>query len=293
MRSLALLLVRVLGVAVLLTAVGCADQAARSQPPSQQSSADRSGSPSPPRLPSAELPPADAVFDYQLGGVYPPSAGVTVVARDSTADPVEGAYNICYVNGFQTQPGDEWPTALLLTGDDGAPTVDPDWPDEHILDIGSDANRRQIAARLSASIDSCVAAGFDAVELDNLDTFTRFDDRISKSDAIAYAKILVARAHASGLAVAQKNSAELGAAGRDEAGFDFAVTEECDRQQECSAFADVFGVMVFNIEYTDDLRGTQDEVCARNTTPTSTIIRDRDLVPAGDNGYSFRACQQS
>lgn len=29
---------------------------------------------------------------------------VEIIARDRTARPVAGRYNICYVNGFQTQP---------------------------------------------------------------------------------------------------------------------------------------------------------------------------------------------
>lgn len=43
---------------------------------------------------------------------------MTVVVRDSTDMPEPGLYSICYVNGFQTQPGAEWPVELLV---DGAP----------------------------------------------------------------------------------------------------------------------------------------------------------------------------
>src|SRR3546814_6194319 len=60
---------------------------------------------------SPELPPDGAAFDYQLGGAYPPPDGVEIVVRDRTAGPLEDAYSICYVNGFQTQPGEQdlWP----------------------------------------------------------------------------------------------------------------------------------------------------------------------------------------
>ncbi len=81
------------------------------------------------------VPPAGAGFDYQLGGVYDPPAEVGVVARDSTVEPVGGGvYDICYVNGFQTQPGDaehwlaEHPE-LVLRDETGGPIADPDWPD--------------------------------------------------------------------------------------------------------------------------------------------------------------------
>ncbi len=52
-------------------------------------------------------PTANADFDYQLGGAYPPPAGVSIVSRDREEAPVAGLYNICYVNGFQIQPDEE------------------------------------------------------------------------------------------------------------------------------------------------------------------------------------------
>src|SRR5262247_2141813 len=52
------------------------------------------------------LPPENAGLDYQLGGAYPPPSGVQIVSRDRTASPAAGLYSICYVNGFQIQPGE-------------------------------------------------------------------------------------------------------------------------------------------------------------------------------------------
>ncbi|HOW01515.1 MAG TPA: hypothetical protein PLY19_08620, partial [Rhodoglobus sp.] len=75
--------------------------------------------------------PVDATADYQLGGAYPPPAGVTLVARDSTEEPLAAAYSICYINGFQTQPGDQWPDDLVLH-DGQQRLVDPNWPDENV-----------------------------------------------------------------------------------------------------------------------------------------------------------------
>jgi hypothetical protein len=46
--------------------------------------------------------------DYQLGGVWddvPDDVGIVV--RDRKAAPLEGRYNVCYVNGFQTQPDEK------------------------------------------------------------------------------------------------------------------------------------------------------------------------------------------
>uniref|UniRef100_A0A0W0GD17 Putative glycoside hydrolase family 114 protein n=1 Tax=Moniliophthora roreri TaxID=221103 RepID=A0A0W0GD17_MONRR len=41
-------------------------------------------------------PPANAKFDYQIGGAYTPASDVAVVSRDRTDSPAAGKYNICY-----------------------------------------------------------------------------------------------------------------------------------------------------------------------------------------------------
>ncbi|MFC0680263.1 endo alpha-1,4 polygalactosaminidase [Lysobacter korlensis] len=240
--------------------------------------------------PPVELPPWYAPFDYQLGGAYSPPADVALVVRDSTEPPATGLYSICYVNGFQTQPGADWPDDLLLRENAGAPVVDPDWPDEHLLDISTEAKRELIFERLAVSIAACADAGFQAVEFDNLDSYSRSDGRLTLEHAIDMARRLVLRAHQLGLAAGQKNTPELGSRGREEAGFDFVISEECDRFDECRVFTDSFGSSVFNIEYADALRGSAEEVCGRPTTPSATIIRDRDLMPTGSPGYFFQAC---
>jgi hypothetical protein len=105
--------------------------------------------------------PSDAMADYQLGGAYDPPAGTNVVVRDSTATPARGLYNICYVNGFQTQPGVAWPLDLLVKNSKGKPLVDPEWPDEHLLDISSEKRRAAILERLAVTISGCARAGFN------------------------------------------------------------------------------------------------------------------------------------
>lgn len=277
-----------LALAVLLGASGCA------QAVPETGAAPETGAPATayasakPGAPAAL--PADAVPDYQLGGGYDPAPGVTVVARDSTDDPAPGLYSICYVNGFQTQPGAEWPDELLLHEASGALLVDPGWPDEHLFDLSTAANRDAVARMLVPTIEGCAADGFQAVEFDNLDSYTRSHDAFTLDDAVAFATQLVASAHAVGLAAGQKNTSELGQRGRDEIGFDFAVTEECHRFDECAAYTDVFGDQVIDIEYTDDLRGSFAEVCADPQTPHATVLRDRDLAPAGDPGHVDDNC---
>src|SRR3954453_2579925 len=82
-------------------------------------------------------PPADAAVRYQIGGAPPPAPGVGIVDRDRTAAPASGAYNVCYVNAFQTQPeAARWWRAHhrdLLLRRNGKYVVDSAW-NEMLLD---------------------------------------------------------------------------------------------------------------------------------------------------------------
>ena len=94
--------------------------------------------------------------------------------RQHRPNPLTDLYNICYVNGFQTQPGEgeawlaEHPD-LVLRDASGAPFVDPGWPDEYLLDTSTEEKRAGIEGQLSSVLSSCADKGFDAVEIDNLD----------------------------------------------------------------------------------------------------------------------------
>ncbi|MEV8565361.1 endo alpha-1,4 polygalactosaminidase [Streptomyces sp. NPDC051322] len=236
-------------------------------------------------------PHADAAFDYQLGGAYTPPAGTRAVSRDRSAPPVPGLYNICYVNAFQSQPGeavDWWKRnhpRLLLRDDAGKPVTDTDW-DEPLLDISTGAKRRDLADIVGGWIDGCAAAGFDAVEPDNLDSYERSHGLLTPDDALAFTKLLAHRAHRKGLAIAQKNTADL--LGRHaRAGFDFAVVEECGSYHECADFAGAYDGRVFDVEYR---RKDFDTACRSWGSQLSITLRDRDVVPAGQDGYVHRGC---
>ncbi|MBA4248433.1 MAG: hypothetical protein C0444_09100 [Microbacterium sp.] len=251
--------------------------------------------PAPPDPAALFTLPPEGRIDYQLGGASDPAPGVTLVVRDATEQPAAGIPSICYINGFQTQPGEleswltEAPEAVLLDAA-GGPVIDPNWPDEAFLDPRTAEAREAIIERLGPLIDGCAAAGFVGVEFDNLDSYSRSDDVISIDDALELATLLVDRAHEAGLAAGQKNALELGNRGRDEAGFDFAVLEECDRWDECALAIEVYGDQVMNIEYTDDLRGTWAEVCARGEIPALTVLRDRMLAPPSSPDHVLNHC---
>jgi hypothetical protein len=238
------------------------------------------------------LPPPGGGLDYQLGGVYDPPDGVAIVVRDSTEPPAAGAYSICYLNGFQTQPADserilaDSPELILTV--DGAAVRDENWPDEFLFDTSTAASRAGVAALLLPMIAGCGRDGFDAVEIDNLDSYTRSAGRLTASDNLALAAVLVDEAHEAGLAIGQKNAADLAA---ELAGsFDFAVAEECDRWQECGLYTAAYGDRVLAIEYADDLRHDFAAACAAPGRPRSMILRDRNLVAVDAPGYVYERC---
>lgn len=244
--------------------------------------------------PSVTLPPVNGQFDYQLGGAYTPQASVQIVDRDRTAAPAAGKYNICYVNGFQTQDSEAefWTKQhadLLVKDASGKPVRDPDWP-EYVLDTSTTAKRDALLGIVGPWIDRCASAGYQGVEIDNLDSYTRSAKKLTLQNNTDFAAALVARAHSKGLAVGQKNTAELAATGRQRIGFDFAVTEECQRYNECSSYTDVYGDHVIEIEYTDYTRAKYTAACAAQGKRISVILRDRDVVTPGNKAYRYEAC---
>jgi len=250
----------------------------------------------------AALPPVNAPFDYQIFEPYPPPHGVRVVSRDwFDGKPPRHGYAICYVNAFQTQDDiagvarpDErsaWPVDLVLRrlGDD------PHWGGEYLVDISTPTLRERAAAWIQPMIEACARKGFDAVEYDNLDSWTRFDGTpragdvpFGKAAAIAYAGLLADRAHALGLAVAQKNTVELTRRqARGRIGFDFAIAEECGRYRECGGYRRVYGNRVIAIEYRRrDFRAA----CRAVGDRISVVLRDRNVTAPGSRTYRYDSC---
>ena len=240
------------------------------------------------------LPPTTGYADYQLGGAYPVGKDIAIVARDSTDRPAPGRYSICYINGFQTQPADRstWLKSRksLVLHYKGKPVIDKNWPDELILDTSTKTKRTKIAKVITKTIASCARRGFDAVEIDNLDSFTRSKKLLTVSNNRELAKLYASSAHKAGLAIAQKNSAEYAATFKKSVKFDFAVAEECYLWDECGSYTKAYGARVIDIEYTDDLRGTFADACRDLDDSLHLMLRDRDLVTPESSDYVYEHC---
>lgn len=221
--------------------------------------------------------PTGTDVDYQLGGVRDVPDRVGVVVRDRNAAPLAGRYNVCYVNGFQTQPDERrfWRRHRdLVLRQHGSPVTDEAWG-EWLLDLRTPAKRRALARIVGRWTDRCAADGFDAVEFDNLDSFTRSDHLLARRQAVSFARLLVHGAHAAGLQAGQKNLAGWDGT---TVGFDFAVAEECGRYRECAAYTEVYGDRVLAVEYRRrDFRWT----CEHAGDRLAVVLRDRDLTPTG------------
>jgi hypothetical protein len=236
-------------------------------------------------------PPANASFDYQIGEAYTPPAGVTVVSRDHDASPAAGLYNICYVNAFQAQTdaASWWETNhpdLLLHDAKGNLVIDKDW-DEILLDYSTAAKRTALTAVVGTWIDECASKGFKGLEPDNLDAYTRSNGLLTESEAVAYAASLVSYAHGKGLAVGQKNTADLSTASAQAAGFDFAVAEQCADYDECQNYTATYGSHVIVIEYS---QSQFTKACTSYGSTLSIVLRDTDVTAPGSKSYVFKTC---
>ncbi|WP_405164675.1 endo alpha-1,4 polygalactosaminidase [Nocardia sp. NBC_01499] len=237
--------------------------------------------------PAVTLPPVHGGFDYQITTPYAPPSGVTIVSRDHSAERADGLYNICYVNGFQVQPGAEreWQDDLLLRDKDGKVVYDTRWK-EALLDIRTADKRTRIADKVDQWIDECATKGFNAVEVDNYDSYSRSKGLLTTDQAVTFIAVLAKHSHDRGLAIGQKNGAEL-VDQKAAAGLDFAVSEECGDTEECGDYATAYDNHVIDIEYTEP---GMSAACAGYGSKLSIVLRDVEVSAPGEPDYVRKTC---
>lgn len=225
--------------------------------------------------------PAGLTWDIQLSTIalddFSAVAVVEIDGSEATSEDVRALHErgmtvICYINAGAWEEwrpdAEEYPAAIIGT-------AYPGWEGERFVDI---RQMDLLGPILAARLDDCAAKGFDAVDPDNVDTYnadTGFP--LTAADQLAFNRWLAAEAHARGLAIGQKNVAELAVDLVDT--FDFAVTEDCLVDGWCADMAPyaTAGKPVLMIEYTDrDLSVAQLCDLAADTFG-AVVIKQRSL----------------
>ncbi len=230
--------------------------------------------------------PTGTDVDYQLGGAVDRPDHVGIIARDRTEEPAQGRYNICYVNGFQTQPDAKkfWRAREgLLLHRKGRLVVDGQWG-EWLLDVRTKAKRKRLA-RIVGAVDRGVRR-------------RRLRRGRARQPRLLHPQPPPHRAPAgTGLRPPARATCPPGrpARGPEEPagfdgtriGFDFAVSEECARYDECGRYVEHFGDQVVMIEYRD---GDFREACRDFGATHAIVRRDLDLTPVVRAGLLLTCC---
>ena len=132
-------------------------------------------------------------------------------------------------------------------------------------------------------------AGFQAIEPDNLDSYTRSKGLLTRATPWPSPRCWLARAHRAGLRSRRRTRRNSPAGGRA-SGFDFAIAEECQVYDECGGYTRRYGHAVIEIEYTDNGRRAFAAACAARGARISIELVDRDVLPAGAPGHVRRFC---
>ncbi len=227
----------------------------------------------------------ELTFDWDLRSDLPTNSQyssevVDIDAFDNSAALVaklqeQGKKVIAYISVGSVESwradASDFPASIIGNNYDG-------WDGEKFLDI-----RRidLLAPIMRARLDMIKAKGFDAVEPDNIDSYTNntgFD--ITEQDVINYCKWLAEEAHSRGLSIGQKNASEL--APQLVGTFDWILLEGAF-QEGIEDEAKVYitnNKAVFATEYDDVMTVSefQNTVCPKAATLRySAIFKHREL----------------
>jgi hypothetical protein len=200
------------------------------------------------QLSSLPVKPFPAVQMYDIDGF---AAKDGAIVKSLKADK-PGRAVVCYISAgtFEDWRPDagQFPAEVL-----GSPLED--WEGERWLDIRKYTGK--LGQIMRTRLDMCKAAGFDAVEPDNVDGYSNASGfPLKAADQLAYNTWFANEAHKRGLSVALKNDVEQ--IPQLLPYFDFAVNEECWEHSECTTAQnggygyDQFvkaGKAVFQVEY--------------------------------------------
>ncbi len=154
--------------------------------------------------------------------------GVTPNADAVSAIHAGGAHAICYVDAGSWEnwrpDAAAFPPAVLGKSNG--------WPGERWLDVRATDVLLPI---MTARVQQCATAGFDAVEFDNVDGYSnKTGFPLTGSDQVVYDRALAGIAHDAGLSVGLKNDVDQ--LTQLFPSFDFAINEQCHQYKECDGY---------------------------------------------------------
>ena len=158
---------------------------------------------------------------------------------------------VCYMDAGTYEPGrpdsNSFPTSLRGSAVQG-------WPGEFWLDVRpSGPNYATLQSIMLARFKECQSKGFDAVEPDNIDSYTNNPGfSTTAADQIAYDEWIADTVHGLGMAVFQKN--DLDQISTLLPYFDGILDEECNKNSECNTLVPYVtaGKPAWNAEYMED-----------------------------------------
>ena len=157
-----------------------------------------------------------------------------------------------------------------IDGGPGRPRLARRAPPRHLDGRASGAHRRASSAPGSTSAPTTASTPWSST---TSTTSSGRDGALDAGDDLALAELLIERAHDAGLAVGQKNAAELVGDGAA-LGFDFAITESCQVFDECEEFLAAYGSAVIEVEYAEHGDDPFDAACAARGDEISIVRRD-------------------
>jgi hypothetical protein len=154
--------------------------------------------------------------------------GVTLNRAAVTAIHAAHARAVCYVDAgtFENWRPDAGAYPASVKGRSNG------WPGEVWLDIRATSVLLPI---IDARVAKCAAAGFDAVEFDNVDGYTNNTGfPLTATDQLNFNTALAGIAHNHSLGVGLKN--DLDQLDALQSSFDFAINEQCAQFAECDRY---------------------------------------------------------
>ncbi|GAA4912076.1 endo alpha-1,4 polygalactosaminidase [Mucilaginibacter defluvii] len=229
-------------------------------------------------------PSAGVTFDWQLDDVSASDSFsgsvVDVDAFTTSAETVAGLHAqgkkvVAYLSVGTFE--DDRPDGALLPKEVIGKTYD-EWPHEKWIDI---RQIEKLKPWLNSRFNMILKKGFDAVEPDNLDSYSNNTGfNLSVADTRKYLDYLITLAHTNGLGIGQKNVPEL--TGEFAAKFDWILTEDAFKQGWQNDVKPYIQQKkpVFAVEYTDEtLENTfNNQYCpVANSLGYTLILKKRDL----------------